>query len=307
MPSSSAFMAEIVRGISWDLHGAPAILETFDVNLRPDICVAGDRDDYWKDHAKGLPRRAISLLAQSIATRAMSMQVERGIEIDFLKLTRRVLSYDCLPSITYYWLSEGSGKITKNSKDQKRMAFRMLAFFYTLRVQSQSAYESVFESVFGFLIDQLAGRDDHKDFGIGLDPESLWMLDFEPPKRKRCESACNEPEEQHPKKAKSESGSKSANPTFADALAARLQADEKALLDSWSQVRRRRSVKNLTLETIRKPPTHVFQKISATTQTSSTPGPDAMSASSASSSTGPLALARDADSVLVEESAGKTC
>ena len=81
MPPPSSFVAEIVRGISWDLHGAP---ETFDVNLRPDICVAGDQDDYWKDNARGLPRRAISLLAQSVATRAMSMQVERNIEIDLL-------------------------------------------------------------------------------------------------------------------------------------------------------------------------------------------------------------------------------
>ncbi|KAI5829439.1 hypothetical protein K523DRAFT_352519 [Schizophyllum commune Tattone D] len=305
MPSSSVFMADIVRGIPWDLHGAPAILETFDVSLRPDICVAGDQDDFWKDHARGLPKRAISLLSQSIATRVMSMQIERGIEVDFLKLTRRVLSYDCLPAIAYYWLSEGSREMTRNSKDQKRMAFRMLAFFYTLRVQSQSAYYDVFESVFGFLIDQLARRDNHKDFGIGVDSDSLWLLDFDPPKRKRSESACNESEEQHPKKAKSQPNS-SANLTFADALAARLQADEKALLDSWSQVRRRRSVKNLTLETVRKPPTHVFQKISATAQTSSTPVPDAMSPSPASFLTDPLALARDASSALVEEAADKT-
>ena len=103
---------------------------------------------------------------------------------------------------------------------------------------------------------RFAAHIHYRDFGIGLDPESLGMLDFNSPKRKRCERACNEPEEQHPKKAKSESGLKSANPTFADALAARLQADEKTLLDSWSQVRRRRLVKNLTLETVRKPPTH---------------------------------------------------
>ncbi|KAL1661560.1 hypothetical protein GGF50DRAFT_117871 [Schizophyllum commune] len=286
MPSFSVFMADIVRGIPWDLHGAPAILETFDVSLRPDICVAGDQDDFWKDHARGLPKRAISLLSQSIATRVMSMQIERGIEIDFLKLTRRVLSYDCLPAIAYYWLSEGSREMTRNSKDQKRMAFRMLAFFYTLRVQSQSAYDDVFDAFFCAL-PRFASNIHYRDFGIGVNSDSLWLLDFDPPKPKSQPNS-------------------SANLTFADALAAWLQADEKALLDSWSQVRRRRSVKNLTLETVRKPPTHVFQKISETAQTSSTPGPDAMSPSPASSSTDPLALARDASSALVEEAADKT-
>ncbi|KAI4524748.1 hypothetical protein K525DRAFT_253045 [Schizophyllum commune Loenen D] len=256
MPSSSVFMADIVRGIPWDLHGAPAILETFDVSLRPDICVAGDQDDFWKDHARGLPKRAISLLSQSIATRVMSMQIERGIEVDFLKLTRRVLSYDCLPAIAYYWLSEGSREMTRNSKDQKRMAFRMLAFFYTLRVQSLSAYDDVFESMFGFLIDQLASRDDHKDFGVGVDSDWLWLLDFDSPKQKT------------PADSEYQWQTDGVPAVLARCVSDKLLLPGKA----W-----RRSVKNLTSETVRKPPSH-----------------------------DPLALARDASSALVEEAADKT-
>ncbi|KAL1695333.1 hypothetical protein GGG16DRAFT_121908 [Schizophyllum commune] len=271
---SSPAIKEIVRGIRFDLDNAPAALQDFDNDRVPDICVADGYKGSRENYAKMLISIGTGYLVEALSNHVLELQLKYGIHFDILRLQRRILTYDCLAAISYYWLSENTVELPGVYKWQKRMAFRLIAFFHNLRVTSPREFNDAFDAVFGLLVDQLAGRDDYKDFGIGVDADQIWLAELEDRKRKRPETVCSEKEQcqEHAepcsKKVKPDTDAAGVGRTPEDDAAARARAEEQALIESWIRVRRRRTVKNLTLETVRKPPTNVFRKISSSSQTS---------------------------------------
>ncbi|KAI4524742.1 hypothetical protein K525DRAFT_291570 [Schizophyllum commune Loenen D] len=266
---SSPAIKEIVRGIRFDLDNAPAVLQVFDDDRLPDIRVADGYKGSRESYAKMLISLGTGYLVEALSNHFLELQLKYGIHFDILRLQRRILTYDCLAAISYYWLSENTVELPGVYKWQKRMAFRLIAFFHNLRVTSPREFNDAFDAVFGLLVDQLAGRDDYKDFGIGVDVDQTWLAELEDRKRKRPQTVCNEkeqsrePAEPCSKKVKPDSDAASASQSPEDDAAALARAEEQALIDSWIRVRRRRSVKNLTLETVRKPPTNGFNTQSA--------------------------------------------
>ncbi|KAL1661567.1 hypothetical protein GGF50DRAFT_90571 [Schizophyllum commune] len=267
---SSPAIKEIVRGIRFDLDNAPAVLQEFDDDRVPDICVADGYKGSRESYAKMLISLGTGYLVEALSNHVLELQLKYGIHFDILRLQRRILTYDCLAAISYYWLSENTVELPGVYKWQKRMAFRLIAFFHNLRVTSPREFNDAFDAVFGLLVDQLAGRDDYKDFGIGVDVDQTWLAELE-----------DQPAEPCSKKVKPDSDAASASQSPEDDAAALARSEEQALIDSWIRVRRRRSVKNLTLETVRKPPTNVFHKIASSTQSSAQSKSNTQSASSA--------------------------
>ncbi|KAI5888176.1 uncharacterized protein SCHCODRAFT_02512268 [Schizophyllum commune H4-8] len=253
---SSPPIKEIVRGIRFDLDNAPAVLQDFDDNRLPDICVADGYKGSREDYAKMLISIGTGYLVEALSNHVIELQLKYRIQFDILRLQRRILTYDCLAAISYYWLSDYTVELPGVYKWQKRMVFRLIAFFHNLRVTSPQDFNDAFDAVFGLLIDQLAGRDDYKDFGIGVDADQIWLSELEYRKRKRPETVRNEQEQSQepaefcPKKVKPDSNTASASRTTEDDEDARAFLEEQELIEQ-------RLVKNLTLETVRKPPMNV--------------------------------------------------
>ncbi|KAL1741094.1 hypothetical protein HDZ31DRAFT_46166 [Schizophyllum fasciatum] len=207
MSQPTPSISQIVRGIHLDLDAAPAVLREFDLRRAPTITVPAAHESHRIDYEEGLPSLGISYLCKAIAAHAVDAQLTYRIPVNVLQLSRRILSFECLAAIAFHWLAEESGQLTGLFKEQKRMAFKLIVFFHNLAVSSQGDCDQAFDAVFGLLLDQLADREDHREFGIDVVPDPIWHCDLVAQKRKRALISRDSSEEASLKRIKSRPGS----------------------------------------------------------------------------------------------------
>lgn len=165
----------IIRNMK--LENVPEIFQDFNVHYC-ELIVEDGQAEQWKAYVRCAPMRGLSHLSRSLAGYVDELHCRDRVPVNIVKLEERVLHFEVLAAIAYYWVAgRRRGKLSDSVKERNSIAFSFLDYLHNVRLGNQENYDLAFKTFFVPLVDHLSKRSDRRIYGFDTNMDE-WNEDL---------------------------------------------------------------------------------------------------------------------------------